>query len=66
MKSNNSKKLRIHSLLSVLTIVLGGALLVYMVVAEGELGAIPLLLIITGAIWYFITRARNWSQHESG
>lgn len=49
-------KLKIHSLLSVLTIVVGVALLIFMVVTEDEPGAIPLLLIICGTVWYFTAR----------
>jgi hypothetical protein len=57
-------KHRVHTLLSVLTIVLGAVLLVYMVTVESEPGAIPLLLIVVGIGWYFVTRARARSQHE--
>ena len=58
------EKLRVHTLLSVLTIVLGAVLLIYMVTVESELGAIPLLLIVVGTGWYFFTRSRARSQHE--
>ena len=37
-----------------------GALLVgYMVVVEGELGAIPLLLVAVGTGWYFLAWRRS-------
>ena len=58
MKTDNTKKLKIHSLLSVLTAVIGVALLIFMIVVEDEPGAIPLLLILGGTGWYFITRYR--------
>ena len=57
-------KHRVHTLLSALTILLGAVLLIYMVTVESEPGAIPLLLIVVGTGWYFITRARARSQHE--
>ncbi len=31
---------------------IGALLLVYMIVVEQELGALPLVLIITGALWF--------------
>lgn len=58
MKTDNTKKLKIHSLLSVLTGVIGVALLIFMIVVEDEPGAIPLLLIVAGTGWYVITRYR--------
>lgn len=63
MKTTNGKKLKIHSLLSLLTIALGGTLLIYMIVVEDEPGAIPLLLIVVGTGWYFFTRYNTRSQH---
>lgn len=51
-----------QALASLITIVLGVVLLTYMVAVEGELGAIPLLLIAGGTGWYFITRARSQSS----
>jgi len=50
-------------MLSVLTIVLGIALLVFMIIVENEPGAIPLLLIVIGTGWYFLTRYRLRSNH---
>ncbi|WP_440999460.1 hypothetical protein [Fodinibius sp. SL11] len=63
MKKNKVDKIRLYSLLSVLTIIIGIALLVFMTIVESEPGAIPLLLIVTGAGWYFITRYRLGSKH---
>ena len=56
--------LRVHMLLSVITIVLGVVLLIYMVTVESETGAIPLLLIVLGVGWYLFTRRRARSQHN--
>lgn len=64
MKTDNPKKLKMHSLLSALTIVFGIALLMGMIVIEDEPGAIPLLLIVIGTGWYFITRYRIRSQRR--
>ena len=48
----------IQAVISALTIVLGVALLVYMVAVESEPGAIPLLLIAVGTGWLLVTRRR--------
>ncbi len=66
MKTDNAKKLKIHSLLSILTMIIGVALLIFMIVVEDEPGAIPLLLIAAGTGWYFISRYRIRTQHEQG
>lgn len=58
------EKLKVHALLSVLTIVVGSILLTYMICVESEPGAVPLLLIGLGAGWYFITRVRARSRPE--
>lgn len=51
-------KLKVHTLLSALTIVIGALLMTYMIYVESEPGALPLLLVVGGTGWYFITRAR--------
>jgi len=50
--------LSLHSLFSLLITLLGVLLLIYMIVVEDEPGAIPLLLIIIGSIWYIFTRRK--------
>ncbi|NND71550.1 MAG: hypothetical protein HKN43_08215 [Rhodothermales bacterium] len=42
----------VHSLLSMVTISAGAVLMIFMIVAEDEPGAIPLLMIVLGAAWY--------------
>ncbi|PAU92762.1 hypothetical protein CK503_14820 [Aliifodinibius salipaludis] len=64
MEKGNTKKLKMHSLLSILTIVLGTVLLIFMIVVEGEPGAIPLMLLVVGIVWYFITRYKLHLQHR--
>lgn len=51
-----NQKLKLSRMLSVLTILLGIALIIYMIMVEGELGALPLILIIIGTVWFFINR----------
>jgi hypothetical protein len=59
-----SKKLKVHTLLSVLTIVTGVVLMIFKIYADSEPGAIPLLLIVLGIGWYLVTRARIRSHHR--
>ncbi len=55
MKTDRSKKFRMQKLISVLITVIGVSLMAFMVIVEDEPGAIPLLLIVAGTGWYFIT-----------
>ena len=61
MKSPNA-----HTLTSLITVGLGVVLLIYMISVESEPGAIPLLLMVGGTGWYFITRFRSQSSVEAG
>ena len=56
------KKASVQTGLSILVMVLGFLLLVFMIITEDEPGGIPLLLIVTGAIWFLVTRYRLRSQ----
>lgn len=64
MKTEKSQKLKMQTMLSVLLIVIGTLLLVYMIVVESEPGAIPLILILLGVGWYFILRYKVRSQYK--
>ena len=52
-------KHKLHTMLSLTLLALGLALIAYMVTVEGELGALPLALVLAGAIWFAITRFRR-------
>ena len=54
-----------HMLIPALVILLGIALLVYMVTVESEPGLIPLLLIASGTTWYLVARARFRSRGKA-
>lgn len=62
MDTSPSKKLKMHKLLSIITTVIGIALLVLMIVIEDEPGAIPLAIIVTGTGWYYFTRSKILKQ----
>ena len=64
MTSKNMAKLRMHARLSVLTILIGVAIMVMMIVEEDELGAIPLALIVFGTGWHLITRRQTRSPRK--
>jgi hypothetical protein len=58
MKKEISGKLKLSKILSLLMIILGTTLIIYMIAMEGELGALPLFLILTGIVWFIITQYR--------
>lgn len=59
MKKKTNHPLRTQKIVSVITILFGAILLTYMVVVESEPGAIPLLIIIMGAVWFIISQYRS-------
>jgi len=61
---NAGSNRKVHALLSALTVLIGVALLIYMVTVEDEPGALPLLLIVVGSGWYLITRNRFRSREK--
>lgn len=56
MKNELSENLKWGRLLSVLTILLGTILTIYMIIVENEPGALPLFLIILGISWLIINQ----------
>jgi len=56
MNKEISLKSKWSKILSLLTVFLGFVLLIYMIRVEDEPGALPLLLIITGVVWFIISR----------
>ncbi|WP_440999911.1 hypothetical protein [Fodinibius sp. SL11] len=52
---DTSNRVKLHKLLSGLIITVGILLVIYMIAVEGELGALPLLLITFGTGWLLIT-----------
>lgn len=62
MKTDKARKLKKHSLLPVLIIIIGFGLLLFMIVVEDEPGAIPLLLIIAGTVWLLTIRSKARSR----
>ncbi len=58
MKTEKNNMLKMQKQISVIIIVIGIALMIMQITLESEPGAIPLLLIISGSVWHFITRAR--------
>ena len=56
MNKGISLKSKWSKILSLLTVFLGFVLLIYMIMVEDEPGALPLLLIITGVVWFILSR----------
>jgi hypothetical protein len=53
-----------QTLLPKLIMVVGILVMVYKIFADSEPGAIPLLVILVGAIWYFVKRVQLWSHNR--
>ena len=51
-----NQELKLSRMLPILTALLGIALMIYMITTEGELGALPMILIILGILWFIINR----------
>ena len=64
LKMKPLKKLELHKLLSALTIAVGFVLMMAKIYADSEPGAIPILLVVLGVGWYFITQVRIQSQQK--
>ncbi len=58
------EKLKVHRMLSIMIIAIGLVPMIGKIYADSEPGAIPLLLVVLGTGWYFVTRARTRSHHE--
>ncbi len=52
------RRLRLHRRAAVLLTVIGLVLMVRQMYFDNEPGAIPLLLLLSGAVWFSVTRAR--------
>jgi hypothetical protein len=58
------KKLRLHTLISILIVAFGVVLMTAKMYADSEPGAIPILLVLSGIGWYFIARGGIRSQRK--
>lgn len=52
-----------QKIFALITVTVGLALMIYMITVEDEPGAVPLLMIITGAVWYFFARKQKLMQN---
>jgi hypothetical protein len=64
MKTEDAKKFKTQTLISLLVIGIGILLMVFKIYADSEPGAIPLFMILAGAVWYFIIRIQLRSQSK--
>lgn len=62
MKNEISQKLKTQKILSVISLLIGTILLIYMIWVEDEPGALPLFLIIFGTAWLFLNQYRIKKQ----
>lgn len=59
MKKENIQKQKTYRLISILTMILGVLLMIYMIKVEDEPGALPLLLIILGTGGLIFNKIKN-------
>ena len=62
-----SKKLKMHSAISVLAVIIGAVWMMVQVEAMeqgGEASATPTLLLVLGFFWFIVTRIRIWWHHK--
>ncbi len=62
MDTEQNLRLAFQQLLSKLLLGLAALLLAFKIYADSEPGALPLLLLLIGATWYFIIRYRLKTQ----
>jgi len=58
MKNNITQTQKIGRIASLAILILGIALLIFMITFESEPGALPLLLVLTGTVWFSINQYR--------
>ena len=58
MKNKLNTNLKLNRILSLLVIFLGTTLIAFMITNEGELGALPLFLTLTGIVWFLFNYYR--------
>ncbi|REL37905.1 PEP-CTERM sorting domain-containing protein [Rhodohalobacter sp. SW132] len=58
MNENQNKSSIAHRLIPFLLVIIGISMMVYMIIVEDEPGAIPLLMIVAGTVWYLLCRRR--------
>lgn len=54
----SSQKLNYHRIFSILTILLGVVIITYMIKVEDEPGALPVLLIMIGIVWFTVNQIK--------
>lgn len=62
MDKNELDKLLDYRKRSLILITMGVVLLVFMIVVEDEPGAVPLIFILAGTVWYLIINYKIRSQ----
>jgi hypothetical protein len=59
MPSDIGAKINWVKILPLVIMIMGTILLIYMIAYEGEPGALPLLILLIGIVWFGITRYRS-------
>lgn len=59
MNNESQQKSPVQRTLSIVLITVGLVLMIFMITVEDEPGAIPLFMILSGAVWFYRTRLKN-------
>ncbi len=64
MKKEISKAVKFLRILSIISLLIGVILMVFMITVEDEPGALPLLLILIGSAWFTINQFKIKKYHN--
>ncbi|MEQ8578821.1 MAG: hypothetical protein RIC57_08390 [Balneola sp.] len=59
MRSDKLNRLIFYRKASIGVLMIGVALVAFMIIVEDEPGGVPLILVLTGTLWFFFLRFKN-------
>lgn len=59
MNKESQQNSSVQRTLSIVIMTVGLALMIFMITVEDEPGAIPLFMILSGIVWFFMIRLKN-------
>ncbi len=65
MEKQISKRTKLSDIAAVSIVLISTLLIIYMVKAEGEPGALPLFLITFGSVWLVVNKLRSSKKQET-
>tara|TARA_R110001599_G_scaffold24835_5_gene89429 strand:- start:32094 stop:32282 length:189 start_codon:yes stop_codon:yes gene_type:complete len=59
LRSDKLNRLIFYRKASIGVLMIGVALVAFMIIVEDEPGGVPLILVLTGTLWFFFLRFKN-------